>query len=365
MRVGFLINDLSSGGSERATCGICKYLANNGIDTTIVTVNDCVPFYDVDENVKLVSLSCNNIEKKAGFKRFFSSISKSFYIRKRIREMNFDIVIAMSVVLGNYALFSTVFTRTKCICTERNDPYLTYNSFIHKTLKKITAKHSDGYIFQTAEQENYYPIPLCGKKAVIPNAVFNKYAYTADVPSEREKTVTALGRLVKQKRYDDMVRAFVIFHEKYPEYTLQIFGEGDEKENLQNLIDSFNASDYIIINEPRNDAILFAARSSAYILCSEYEGLPNALLESLYCGVPCISSIYSPAVKELITDGQNGLLFEVGDIESISRCLERIISNKAFSDNLSSNAILSTRKYDIENIGEEWIRYFKDVIMSY
>lgn len=362
MKVGFLINDLSSGGSERATCGICKYLANNGIDTTILTVNDCVPFYDVDEKVKLVSLSSKEVEKSAGIKRIISSIKKSFTMRKKIKNMNFDILVAMSVVLGNYALFSTVFTKTKCIGTERNDPVLTYNSFVHKTLKKITAKFSNGYVFQTKSQQEYYPLPRCKKSVVIPNAVFNLYAYSSSIPSQREKAITALGRLVKQKRYDDLIRAFKIFHENNQEFTLQIFGEGPEKDNIQKLIDSLNLTESVNINTPREDAILFAAKSSAYVLCSEYEGLPNALLEALYCGVPCISSYYSPAVKELICDGENGLIISVGDTQAIAEKLQEIVSDKAYSKKLSDEAVKSTRKYDINNIGREWIDYFKFVL---
>lgn len=362
MKVGFLINDLSSGGAEQATCGLCGYLANNGIDATIVTVNDCVPFYDVNDKVKLVSLSCDDIEKNAGFKRLWLSVKKSFYIRKKIRSFGFDIIVGMSNIMSYYLVFSTLFTKTKCIGTERTDPFHAKNGIIHRCLKKISGKLSDGYIFQTTRQQQYYPHPRCKKSAVIPNAVFNKYAYMASVPSEREKTLTALARLSREKRYEDLINAFSIFNERISGYTLQIYGEGPEKEKLQSLVESLNLQNSVIFNGTKKDAIMSVANSSVYVLCSEYEGFPNSLLEALYCGVPSVSTDSSPAVKEMIDNNSNGIIVKTGDVNQIATAIERIVTNEELSNQLSNNAVSSAQKYHIDNIGKKWIEYFDFVL---
>lgn len=363
MKVGFLINDLANGGAEQVTCGIAGYLAESGIDTTILTIKECIPFYDVDEKVKINSLSQDINIKKAGVKRVVISLKKSFGLRKKIKKYDFDVIIGMSDIMSYYVIFATMFTRTKCIGTERSDPDLGRNGKLHRILKRIAGRLADGFIFQTEKQRSFYSTPKCGQAVIIPNAIFNKYAYEAEIPSVREKTVTAMGRLVIDiKRYDDLIDAFLIFHKKFDDYTLNIFGQGEDKEKIQDYIDKLNANEYIKLCGSKKDAVLTASKSSAYVLSSRYEGLPNALLEALYCGIPCVSTDCSPAIKDLIKNGENGLIVPVGDVNGIADCLEKIVSDKAFSDNLSKNAVSSTRKYDIKNIGRIWVDYFNLVL---
>lgn len=362
MKVAFMINDLSSGGAEHATCSIAGYLADNNIDTTIVTVNNCEPFYKINDKVRVVSLESKDIEKSIGIKRMFSTLFKSFDMRKQIKNMGFDIIVGMSNIMAYYLIFCTAFTKTKCIGTERSDPRHHMNTPIHRVLRKLAGKFSDGYIFLAKEHQSYFPTPKCGFSAVIPNAVYNEYAYDIKFPEKRDKTITAMGRLHDVKAYDVMIKAFDKFHIKNDDYTLEIFGEGEEENNLKALIKSLEAEEYIKIIEPVEDAIIRVANSSVFLLTSKYEGMSNSLLESLFCAVPCISTNNSPTTRDLITNNENGIIVDIGDIDQIADSLDKIVNDNEFSETLSNNAYDSTRKYSIDNIGKMWIDYFKKII---
>lgn len=362
MKVAFLINDLSSGGAEHATSSIAGYLADNNIDTTILTVNNCQPFYKTNEKVKIVSLASKDIEKNVGIKRMFSTLFKSFNMRKQIKSMGFDIIVGMSNIMAYYLIFCTAFTKTKCVGTERSDPRHHMNTPIHRILRKLAGKFSDGYIFLSKEHQSYFPTPRCGFSEIIPNAVYNELAYDIKKPEIRNKTVTAMGRLHDVKAYDVMIKAFYKFHKKNDEYSLEIYGEGEEEHNLNKLIKSLEAEEYIKILEPIEDAIVRVAKSSAFLLTSKYEGMSNSLLESMFCAVPCISTDNSPTTRDLIINNENGIIVEIGNIEQIASSLDKIANDNEFTEKISQNAYHSTRKYSIKNIGKLWIDYFNKLI---
>ena len=364
MKIGFLINDLSSGGAEHATCSLANYFADSGIDTTIVTVNNCTPFYKVNDNVKLKSLISDDIEKKAGIKRALSSLKKAFSMRKQIKDFDFDIVIGMSNVMTYYLVFSTVFTKTKCIGTERSNPYRHMNTPIHTLLRKTSAKLADGYIFQTEEQKSFFPEPFKNDSVIIPNAVFNEFAYDTVPVSKRTKIITTMGRLHIDKAHDILIRAFNKIHPSFPDYKLLIFGEGEEEDNLTNLIKELNAGEFIELKKSRDDAIKTVAESSAFVLTSRYEGMSNALLEAMFCGVPCVAVDNSQGTRDMIENYKNGIIVNIDDIEGIAKAISDILENPDFSEKLSENAFDSTRKYSMESIGSLWIDYFNKILKN-
>lgn len=360
MRIGLLTGNLSSGGAERTAASMANFFSNNGLDTYLITVNKCNSFYKIDEKVKNVSLDIEELTKTFSIRRAICSIKKAFTIRRKIKKMNLDCIIGMDNVMSYYTLLATAFTKTKTVGTEMSDPRYNLNTPIHTVLRKITGKFSDGYIFQTKMQKDFYPESK-NPPAVIPNAIFNKYAYDIKVPDVREKTVTAMGRLHEVKMYDVLIKAFDIFHKENSDFSLHIYGEGDEKEKIEKQISELDAQEYIFIEKPTENAIEYVAKSSAYVLSSQYEGFPNALLEAMYCGVPSIATRCFSAINDLINDGENGFTVDVGDYESIAKQLDIIVNNSKISEKLSDNAIKSTRKYHIDNIGTKWINYINNL----
>ncbi len=357
MKIGFLIQTLSSGGAERATASLANEMNKNGENVKIVTFNSDSSFYQLDDGVELVNM---NLEKfpENRVKKLFAMIKRMFTIRKKIKSQGFDVLVCMNSVLSGYGVFSTFLTKTKTVGTERNNPYKYFNSRALVFAKKISSVLSDGYIFQTEAAKNYYPSLMHKKSAVIPNAVFNPIISEIEIAESRQKIIYGVGRLSSQKRLDCLIDAFSIVSEAHPDYKLVIFGEGELRDELQNQIDSLNISDKAILPGTNKDALKFVSKGSVFVLCSEYEGMPNALMEAMAVGVPCVSTRCKMGPEELIVDGYNGLL--VSDCcpkEELAQAILKIIENADLANKLSENSRKLVETHSVSAICESWISY--------
>ncbi|MBP9988967.1 MAG: glycosyltransferase, partial [Ruminococcus sp.] len=306
MKIGFLISDLSAGGAERTTVSLANYFAEHGNIVEIITLSDCEPFYKVNENVSVVSVNLTEIEHKASFGRLKGSIDRMFKIRKFIKSRKLNVLIGMSFSMTRYAVFATAFTKTKVIGTERNNPYVYKASKLNTILRRIFYRLTNGFVFQTKKSAEFFTYNFRKNEIVIQNAIFNQEIYNFIPPETRQKYICSVGRLCKQKRFDLLIKAFSMLEPKFPDYKLIIFGDGPDKEKLNNRIKFYNLQDKIFLLGNSQDIIGYLNEVSVFVLCSDYEGMPNALMEAMALGVPCVSTKCDMGPEELITDGING-----------------------------------------------------------
>ena len=140
------------------------------------------------------------------------------------------------------------------------------------------------YFFRQMELKNVIKIVFKKQSVVIPNAISNKKVYEIDYSKIKKKNViTAMGRLDEQKGFDVLINAFKEVYNRHPEYKLKIFGNGLEKNKLQELINKLGLSENVILCGANQDAIFEVAKSKIYVLSSRYEGMPNALIEKNGC----------------------------------------------------------------------------------
>ena len=125
---------------------------------------------------------------------------------------------------------------------------------------------------------------------------------------------------------------------------------------------SLNLSDCVSFPGVEEKAVLQIARSAVFVLSSRSEGMPNALIEAMAAGVPCVSTECDMGPKELIKDGQNGLLVPVDDAEAMAQAICRILRDRSFSDSLSVNALQIRNTHSIEKITQLWLDYFGTLI---
>lgn len=357
MKIGFLINDLSAGGAERATVSLANYFAEHNNVVEIITLNSTESFYNVSEKVSVVSVGLPEIEHKASFERVKGSIERMFKIRKFIKERNLNVLIGMSFSMTRYAVFAVKFTKTKVIGTERNNPYTYKASFINSKLRKLFYFLSDGFIFQTKKSSKFFTTKLRKTDIVIQNAIFNEDIYQFSPPEERQKYICSVGRLTSQKRFDLLIKAFSVLEKKLPDYKLILFGEGSDREKLQNRIKFYELEDKIFLLGNKKDVLGYINETSVFVLCSDYEGMPNALMEAMALGIPCVSTNCDMGPEELIMDGVNGLLTKTGSSKQLAKAIYRIIKSPELSAHLSKNAIKIRQTNSIEKIGEAWLNY--------
>ena len=361
MKIGFLIKDLSSGGAERATVSLANFFALHGNDVDIITFKGTDIFYPLEDEVSVHSADLGEIEQSASFKRLFGSIGRMMKIRKLVKSLELDVLIGMSFAMTWYAVLATVFTKTKSVGTERSNPYRYKASKINTFLRKLFYYFTDGYVFQTRRAAGFFGGKKSDRDIIIPNAIFNETVYSLSPPTERKKIICATGRLIKLKRFDMLIDSFASIADKIPDYTLFIFGEGEEKDALQSQIDSLGLGGRIILAGTDPQAVKFVNHASVFVLSSDFEGMPNALLEALAMGVPCVSTRCEMGPDELIEDGETGILIDVGNGEQLSRAMLRIIENPEISRKLSENGRKLLKTHSIESISRQWLDYLNRI----
>lgn len=161
---------------------------------------------------------------------------------------------------------------------------------------------------------------------VIPNPVTLYPDVIDDVPKDPGRIIF-VGRFNHEKRIDRLITAFSMIADKYPDWHVDIFGDGNEKDNLIRQIKDLKLESRVIIHEPTKSIYDEYKRSEMLVLCSEHEASPLVLVEAMACGVPCVSLDCPNGPREIISDGENGLLAKNGDVQDLSAKIEWLIAH--------------------------------------
>ncbi|MCL2509257.1 MAG: glycosyltransferase family 4 protein [Oscillospiraceae bacterium] len=363
MNIAFLVLDIgASGGAERAVSALSGRMAGLGHGVTVFSLIGSGSFYTYDERVNVVYLQLPELPKGGSFGWAAAAVKRAVSIRRAVREADPDILVGMSHIMTFYAVFAATFTRVKIVGAERNNPYMLSATKFMSAMRRLASLLCGGYVFQTEKARAFFPRSVQQRGAVIPNAVFNPLAFEAERPKSPRKTVTALGRLVPAKGFDVLIRAFADVSRTYPEHRLIIFGDGGEREKLTALANELGAGERVVFPGTSPDAVREVARSSVFVLSSRYEGMPNALIEAMACGVPCVSTLCQMGPEELITDGVNGILIPVDDTDAMSAAMIRVLSDPELSARLSDEAIKIRKTHSLESVTDQWLNYFEGIL---
>lgn len=361
MRIGFLISDLNAGGAERATSSLANYFSKHGHDVEIITFKDIYSFYPLNNEVRHLRLGFDEIALSLSVKRIFGALKRMLKIRSFVKARKLDVLIGMSFSMTWYTVVATKFTKTKSVGTERNNPYKYKATKINSFLRKFFYKLCDGYIFQTKKASLFFTDKLKERDVIIPNAIFNETVYELTPPAERENIICAVGRLNIQKRFDILIDAFSSIQDKIPDHKLIIFGEGELRKELEERISSYSLENRIFLPGTDNQAVKVVNRSDVFVLSSDLEGMPNVLMEAMAMGVPCVSTRCDMGPEELIENGENGILVEVGNTRQIAASILGIINDPELSDKLSLNARKLLETHSIEAISEKWLNFLNRI----
>ena len=352
MKISFVADQMRSGGAERVVANLSSEFVSLGHTVNIIMVNEFEgrSFYTLDDRVVLVPVRKGSKES--------SVIEKISLLRRIIKEICPDILISFQNHIHVFTFFAAFGLSVPHIVSERNDPKQYPKDKLTRMLRSLIFKKASGCVFQTENAKSFFPDKVQRKSVVIPNPVVLMCEPLK--PLKREKQIAAVGRLTAQKNYDLMLRAFALFSKKVPGFDLVICGEGEMRRHIESIADELGLSDKVKLVGHIENPHEIVRCSSAFVLSSDFEGMPNALLEAMALGVPAVSTdcpCGGPA--EVIIDGKNGLLVPVGDEKAMAEAIALIVGNPEFSSNLSENASVIRREFSIKSIAEKWISYLK------
>ena len=161
-----------------------------------------------------------------------------------------------------------------------------------------------------------------------------------------------------------LIRAFKKFHLKHPEFSLTMYGNGEDRDYVLDLINKEGLSSCIFLPGAKNNIWDEIADAKCFVMTSWYEGMPNALLEAMCLGLPCVSTKVSGAV-DLIKNGENGILVDLDDDESFAEALSLVIDKEDYALSIGKKATEIYNLLEVKSISHQWIDYLNKMIAAY
>jgi len=355
MKIIFVIGSLGSGGAERVVSVLANRFNKLGHQVNIITLAKDICIYPLNEGVQHLHID-TDIKLKG-----LSGLQKVYRLKECIKQLNSDIVISFTAGVSIYVLLARILLPFKIIVSERNDPNLDPKSKVLRKVRNILYNLSDGFVFQTPDAKDYFSKKVQGRSEVIGNPV--KPNLPKPFLELRSKRIVATGRLEPQKNYPLLLETFAKFREKYPDYSLDIYGEGALKEQLEQMSYDLDIAQSVKFKGVVDNWHEKSLDASMYILSSEYEGMPNALMEAMAIGLPCISTncpCGGPSL--LIQHEKNGLLTPVNDKNSLLNCMYYIASNQDKARVMGRYAAEEMENYSVQNISKLWLEFSRRIV---
>ncbi len=189
----------------------------------------------------------------------------------------------------------------------------------------------------------------------------NPLTVTSDVrsPLTSNKAI-AVGRLNREKHFDALIKAWRIVADKYPDWTLDIWGgNGPLYETLKSLIVNLQLENQVFLRGETPDISTKMAESSLIVSTSVTEGMPLVLLEALSAGLPIVTFNYMYGADEIVTEGENGFIVEEDDLNALAERIGRLITDENLRKNMGENAYASSKKFLPEVIANRWLELFQ------
>lgn len=359
MQVVIFIGGLSGGGAERVACNLCNALISNGNDVEFLTMSDEIAAYPIDKKATRFCL-LSELEKKGSI---YNSTLRFFRFFKYLIANRSDLYIVMLPITIIMMLAFSFLTNAKIIASERAEPSK-YPSIIQRGLK-LLCKKANGWVFQTPDALNWYN-PSLGiiQRVIIPNAI-NPEFLRLSVNQERKKIIITSGRLKTQKRHDLLISSFSKISEKFYDYKLVILGDGPLRSQLEKQIKELHLENRVFLPGYVDDVQSRLSCAFMFVLSSDFEGMPNALIEAMAMGLPCISTdCDGGGARYLIKDGENGLLVHKNDVNALANAIDRILSNEQLAQKLGRNAEKVKEDLHPDKIYGCWLQFIDDVVHS-
>lgn len=366
MKILFHLNCLEQGGAERVVSNLANAFVKDDIEVVVATEWIAENEFAIDNRIKRVVVGPKPSDENRS--RIMKAWLRVKYLHDFVKKEKPDIIISFAYKANYRALEACRFINVPVCVSVRTDPVGHYDSKLDKILIPLLYPRANGCVFQTRGQQEFFPEFLQNKSRIILNPLNNKYIGVKRV-SNPSKTIVQHGRLVDFKNQLNLINAFLKVHDRYPEYDLKIYGPDSfdgTKEILEDIIKKNNAEDYIHLMGGSDNLENEIPKCEIYAFTSDWEGLPNALLEAMAMGMPIVATdCPCGGPRTVITNEVDGLLIPIKDEKSLTEAICRLIEDKTLANRLGENASQIVDRINSEAILNEWITYINQIISDY
>ena len=361
IKIVFLVIGMYSGGAERVISNLANhYVRDNNV--TIISCMQCKSEYPLDAKI---TYYCLDASKEDRYKnkpvRLIARRKALIQILKNIQP---DVTISFLPEPCMIAVLAGRKFTGKLIVSERDDPATLYGHGLTSRIFNLVYGKADGFVLQTQGAYDYFNTRTVKKATIIPNPLNPVYLDVHFQP-EKNKTITMVGRIERKKNYVLAINAFAKIADKYQGWKLAIYGSKTDTVEIEKLIARLDLRDRIELCGRIDDVKSVLLTAGVYLLSSDYEGMPNALMEAMACGAPSISTdCPCGGPNDLIEDGVNGLLVSVKDVDALASALDRLISDREYANRLGENAMEIAERLNPKRIYSMWDECINSVLTN-
>lgn len=345
MNILIIASRIIYGGGEKVINWLANRLINDGHN--VIYASSKVNL-DYIEKLKKVGLY-----NKVGIVEYPYYLKKRDFLKycKSFDKIYKDYEINLIIIFGGSLVEQIIARRrgVKILLSERCNPKS--RSLLSRLLKKIQYHMADAYVFQTKEACHYYGNALENKSKILPNPLIDELK--SPIITDFRKEIVSVGRLSAEKNQLMLLKAFYISN-LFTSYKLIFYGSGPAEDELKEFIKRHDLSDSVSIVKDKSNIIDLINGASLFVLTSNNEGMPNALIEAMSMGILSISTdcpIYGP--RQLINHGVNGFLTPIKDEKKLAKMMLYALSHPD-ANKIRKEAYKIREKLDPDMIYNQW-----------
>ena len=352
-KITFILGGLVGGGAEKVASTLINELHSSGSEITLISrLEPEMDFFVIPAGVKRIVLGGEG-ESTNKLTALFKNLLFIWKLRRAIKKADNPVVVSFLTKTNIHTLLATIGLGIRVIISERNDttrqnhpsPWPQLRRWLYKYSDLVTANSKNALQgmkeYVPEDRLRYVPNPVC---------MANKKA-----SPHKSRLILNVGRLVPQKAQHILLEAFYKLDKSVrSDWRCEILGDGEEKENLELLIQKLQIAQETEVHGVVSYPSSYYEKAAIFILCSKYEGTPNALLEAMAHGLPVIVSNSLPGAMEYITSGENGYTFIAGDSDDLSLKIRELIINPDLRKKMGEQAIGCVEHLSVDKVMRVW-----------
>ena len=354
-RVAFFVGSMAKGGTERVVLNFADYLYKQGCEICIITGWTNNNEYVVPEYIERIDVSLSKEEWTNN--KIYNVFLRARKRKKILQRFQPDVILSF-IRDNNYkAILIGRSLKIPVIVAARSTPEEEYSRFGDKLILSILFSYASGIVIQTEKAKEFYPKHLKRKLKVLPNPIGLQFIKER-FEGVRNKEIVTVGRLDKNKNQILLLQAFEELKDTFPDWKCILYGDGTERRNLEKWIQQHKLNESVRMEGNRNNIEQLIYKSSIFVLTSDYEGMPNALIEAMVLGLPVISTdCRGNGPREIIRNGENGILIANHNKDELVEALRELMGDGDMQNKLGRNAALLKEKVKPEVVNKEWMEY--------
>lgn len=359
--IAFYISSLRKGGAERVIVNLAEHFNKEGYRTVIVTTRKADKEYEISSEIRRRISEPREEALNRG--RIGNFILRFMTLRQIWKEEKPGLILSFIGKNNMMAILTSAFLKIPVVVSVRGNPPSEYPTKGLKLVADILFKRAAGVVLQTKDSVSFFAKGVQRKAVILENPLnpaFIKPAYTG----ERRNEIVSVGILDENKNQAMLVKAFYGITDDFPEMKLILYGEGEKRGELETLVKKLGIEERVQMPGQCDKVQDTIDRARIFVLTSDTEGSPNAVIEAMSLGLAVISTdcpCGGPA--ELIRNRENGMLVPVRDEKALEEALREILTNPALEEKLRKNAVQIQKTMEPETVSRKWQQYLEQFML--